>query len=154
MNEINTSNLNLDGRFILTHIRDGEILDEFSIHNIITDAGKTEVAGLMLTDVGGTAFDYLEIGSGNTAETTSDTALEYPISRMAASGTRTTISSTNDTAQLQITFTNGTGSNWPVTEAGVFNASSAGTMLARKTFDVLNIADGDSLQLTYQVRVG
>jgi len=40
-----------------------------------------------------------------------------------------------------------------VTESAVLNASSAGTMLCRQTFSAINVADGDTLQITWKVTV-
>ena len=140
----------------LDHIRDGVIIDTREYHNMIVDAGKALVAGLMLTDVGGTAFDYIAIGTGVVAEDHTDTALGTEISsgggsRTAGTGTRVTTTYTNDTAQLVVTF-NFTAS-FAVTESGVFNAASGPTMLCRKTFSAINVGNGDSLQVTWKIVV-
>lgn len=140
----------------LKHFRSGLLIGEYDYHNIVTNAGKAQVAGLMLTDVAGTAFDFIAIGTGTTGEVAGDTALQTEITtgggaRAAGTGTRVTTSVTNDTAQLQVTF-NFTAS-FAVTESGVFNASASGTMLARKTFSAINVVSGDSLQVTWKVQV-
>ena len=44
----------------------------------------------------------------------------------------------------------GTGA---VTEAGIFNAGSGGTMLCRTTFPAVNKASGDSIAITWVVTV-
>jgi len=145
-----------EANVFIDHIRDGEIIDHREYHNMISDAGKAIVAGLMLTDVGGTAFDYIAIGIGTTGETHLNTALESEIasgggSRVAGTGTRVTTNYTNDTAQLVVTY-NFTLS-FAVTESGVFNASSGPTLLCRKTFSAINVVNGDSLQVTWKVVV-
>jgi len=38
-----------------------------------------------------------------------------------------------------------------VTEAGIFSANVAGTLLARQVFGVITKAAGDSLQVTWQI---
>lgn len=125
--------------------------------NTITNAGLAEVAGLLTADVGGTAFDYIAIGTGTTAAAASDTALEYETHRIGGAdvtGSRVTTSVTNDTMQLVGTFSGYTGSE-AVTESGVLNAATGGTLLCRQTFSALNIdwAAGDSLQMTWKVQV-
>ena len=125
--------------------------------NGITNAGFAEVAGLLLTDVGGTAFDYIAIGTGTTAFDPTQTTLVTELSRKAGTGSRVTTSVTNDTAQLQAQFSSADGLSGTsaVTESGVFNASSGGTMLCRQTFSALNIDwdAGDTLTVTWKIQV-
>jgi hypothetical protein len=125
--------------------------------NGITNAGMAEVAGLITLDVGGTAFDYIAIGTGTTSFDPTQTALVTEIKRKAGTGSRTTTSVTNDTAQYVTTFSSADGLSGTsaVTESGVFNASTGGTMLCRQTFSALNInwSAGDTLQVTWKVQV-
>jgi len=149
----------LKGNFDILHFdADGNLIDERHGSNVITNAGIAEVASLILTDNPGTAtaFDYIAIGTGTTAEGATDTALETEITtgggeRAASTGTLVTTTVTDDTAQLQHTFS--FTSTFAVTEAGILNAASAGTLLCRKTFSAVNVASGDSLQVTYKVQV-
>jgi len=118
----------------------------------ITNTGMAEVAGIILTDVGGTAFDFVGIGTGTTAESAAHTDLITPVKRKAGTGTRVTTAVTNDTAQLVATFSSAdtlSGSS-AIAEAGVFNAVSGGTMLFRKIFTAktVNWDDGDTLEVT------
>jgi len=145
-----------EANLFIDHIRDGEVIDHREYHNMITDAGKAIVSGLMLLDIGGTAFDYIAIGTGTTGEAHTDTQLETEISsgggsRTAGTGTQVTTTYTNDTAQLVVTF-NFT-SSFAVTESGVFNAASGPTILCRKTFSAINVGNGDSLQVTWKIVV-
>ena len=57
---------------------------------------------------------------------------------------------TNDTAQVTKTFT--VTGTFAVTEAGLLNASSAGTLLCRQVFSAVNVLNGDSLQITWKVQ--
>lgn len=114
--------------------------------------GMAQVAGLILTDVGGTAFDYVGIGTGTTPPTADDEDLETPVKRKAGTGTRETTTFTNDTSKLVATFSkddtlSGTSN---ISEIGVFTAESAGVMLFRKTFTAksVNWDDGDTLEAT------
>jgi len=146
----------IKGWFTLRHIRNGDVIEERTINNTIVNAGLAQVAGLLLTDFGGTAFDYIAIGIGTTGATVTDTTLESEIStgggeRGTAVGTRITTSVANDTAQLVTTFTF-TGS-FAVTESGIFNDASAGTMLSRQTFGAINVSSGDSIEVTWKIQV-
>ena len=122
--------------------------------NTMTNAGFAEVAGLMVSDVGGTAFDYIAIGTGTTGASASDTALETETHREAATGSRTTTSVSNDTAKWVATFSGYSGSE-AVTESGVLNAGTGGTLLCRQVFSAVNVDwdAGDSLQITWKVQV-
>ena len=114
--------------------------------------GMANVAGLILTDVGGSAFDFIGIGTGDTAPTADDTDLETSVKRKTGTGTRVTTTFTDDTAQIVVTFAaadtlSGTDA---ITEAGVFTLVAAGIMLFRKTFTAksVNWDDGDTLEVT------
>ena len=132
-------------RVILT-VRDkeGKVKQEYDSgwrENGLTNAGFAEVAGLITLDVGGTAFDYIAIGTGTTAFDPTQTALVTEIKRKAGTGSRVTTTVTNDTHQLVTTFSSADGltGTSAVTESGEFNASTGGTMLDRQTFSALNI---------------
>ena len=145
--------INIKGKFILKKFdADGKLVDKREVDNVITNMGKQEVAGLICADQASsyTAFDYIAVGTGTTAASASDTALEAETSREAATGTLTTTSVTNDTMQLVASFT---GISATITEAGVFNASSGGTMLARQTFSGISLTSSDTLEVTYKVQV-
>lgn len=148
-------------RVILRHLdREGNLVDERDTgwhSNTLTNAGFAEVAGLITADVGGTAFDYIAIGTGTTPPSATDTALQSETHRIggaSVTGTRVTTSVANDTMQLVGTFSGYTGTE-AVTESGVLNASSGGVLLCRQTFSALNInwGAGDSLQVTWRVQV-
>jgi hypothetical protein len=158
---ISKDKMTISDRLILEHRdKDGNLMarrDSGWSPNGITNAGFAEVAGLLLTDVGGTDFDYVAIGTGTTAFDPAQTALVTETKRKAGTGTRVTTIVANDTAQLQVTFAaadtlSGTDA---ITESGGFNAAAAGTMLCRQTFAALNLNwdAGDSLQVTWKVQV-
>lgn len=137
--------------------KDGNLKEHRIIKNTITTVGKAEVAGLMLTDIGtgATSFDYIAIGTG----TASATALGSEIASGGGerrgganvTGTRITTTTTNDTAQWVTTFT--FTSSFAVTEEGIFNDASAGTMLASQTFAAVNVVSGDTLQITHKIQI-
>lgn len=131
----------------------GELKNEMVISNLVVNAGLAGAASRINGAGAEAAFTFIELGTGTTAANATDTALETAITtgggaRAAATASRVTTTVTNDTAQLLNTF-NFTAS-FAITESGVLNATSAGTMLARQVFSVINVTNGDSLQITWK----
>jgi len=123
----------------------GDIIDRREVDNLVVTAGKNFVASRM----GGASADvmsHMAIGTGTTAAAAGDTTL-------ATESARTTLTSTtatdNDIVYVD-TFAAGTGTG-AITEAGVLNASSGGTLLCRTVFSVINKGANDSLTITWTV---
>jgi hypothetical protein len=134
--------------------KDGAVKEVRRGKNVITNAGKAQVAGL-INGVVTTPFRYIAIGTGTTAPAATDTALATETHRkLADSVSRATTNVDNDTALLVATFSGYTGTE-AVTESGVFDASSGGNMLCRQTFSAINVdwGAGDSLQITWKIVV-
>lgn len=124
--------------------------------NLVTTAGKAGVAGRIGGSGSPAAFTYIAIGTGTTAAAVGDTTLQTEIStgggsRAAATVSLTTTDTTNDTARAVVTFS--FTSTFAVTEAGLLNASSSGTLLNRQVFTAVNVVSGDSLQVTIDIDV-
>ena len=131
----------------------GNFLD---ISNLVTSAGKAGVASRINGSGAEAVFTYIAVGTGVGAADVGDTTLGTEtttsgLNRQAGTASRSTTDVTDDTAELTKTFTV-TGSV-AVTESGVLNASSAGTLLARQVFSAVNVANGDSLQVTWKFDV-
>jgi len=121
------------------------------IPNMVVDAGIAWIAYLLM-DATPTHFTHGAIGSGTTAPAAGNTALETQLgSREVAALSRITTSITNDTAKYICTFT--ATAPWAVTEYGTFTAATAGTMLNRVTFSVINLDTSDELEFTYKAQV-
>jgi hypothetical protein len=135
--------LKMKGRLTIS-IND-EVVQE--IDNLVVTAGKAYVAS-RIKDTSATAMSHMGIGTGTTAAAASDTALVSEAARTAL--TSTTVS-TNTVVYVD-TFGAGTGTG-AITEAGVFNASSGGTMLCRTVFSVVNKGADDSMTITWTITV-
>jgi len=151
----NRDGLKLRGAFRLRVFRAGALVVERLGRNLIVSAGKAAIAGLA-NGLHADPFAYIALGTGTTAPDAADTTLETEITtnggeRALATLSQVTTDVTNDTAQLVKTFAI-TG-NLDVTEAGVFDAVAVGTMLCRHTFAVINLVNGDSLEVTYKLDV-
>jgi len=123
----------------------GETVKE--VDNLVVTAGKGFVASRM-KDATTTAMTHMAIGTGSTAAAVSNTALGSQSARTTL--TSTTVSGADIT--YVDTFPAGTGTG-AITEAGLFNASSSGTMLCRTVFDVVNKGASDSMTITWTVTV-
>lgn len=130
----------------------GEVKDSREIKNLVVTSGKTFIAAAILktTTNSPAAMTHMELGTGTTAAAVGDTALQTALasSRVALSSAT---SSTNVTTYVA-SFPAGTGTG-AVTEAGVFNASSAGTMLCRTVFSVVNKGANDAMTITWAITV-
>ena len=135
--------LKLTGK--LTIAINDEIVQE--VPNLVVTAGKGYVASRM-KDTSATAMSHMAIGTGSTAAAAGNTALGSESARTAL--TSTTVSSA-DIVYVD-TFAAGTGTG-AITEAGLFNASSGGTMLCRTVFSVVNKGASDSMTVTWTVTV-
>jgi len=129
----------------------GRWSDERVVSNLVTDAGKAGVASRINGAGGEAVFEYIALGTGTTAAAAGDTSLVVETHRELATSSRVTTDVTDDTAELVNTF-NFTASH-AITESGVLNASTTGTLLARQVFSAINVADGDSLQVTWDFDV-
>jgi hypothetical protein len=126
-----------------------------TIKNLMTNAGFALVAGRLNGSGSPAAATYIAVGTGTNAAAAADTALQTEtttsgLGRAAGSVSLVTTTVTNDTAQIVVTFT--VTGIVAVTESGVFNASSAGTLLCRQVFSAITTANGDSLQITWKIK--
>lgn len=129
---------------------------------MIVNAGRPVVSA-RLYGTASAAFSSIGMGTGTTAVTATDTTLQtgvtaggagdsgvhvLPAASVTPSSVTTTV--TNDTAQFQGTVS--ITATIAVTESGVFNADTAGTMLARQVFSAVNVISGDSIQFTWKIK--
>lgn len=133
--------LKMKGKLVIE--LNGEVVQE--IDNLVVTVGKNFVASRM---VGATpaVMSHMAIGTGATAAAAGDTTLQTEAARVAlTSGTAST-----NVATYVATFPAGTGTG-AITEAGILNASSGGTLLARTVFSVINKGASDSMTITWTV---
>lgn len=104
----------------------------------------------------GTAPKYIGWGTGTTTAAVSQTALVTEAAPTTGGGrtngteSRTTGAQTND--QYTVTGTVTAGGTLAITEAGLFDAVSAGNMLIRSDFAAVNVVSGDSIAFTFNLR--
>ncbi len=117
------------------------------VPNLVVTDGKEYVASRM-KDTTKTAMSHMAIGTGSTAAAAGDAALGSQASRNTL--TSTTVSGAAVTYVATFSAGEGTGA---ITEAGLFNASSAGDMLCRTVFAVVNKGSSDSMTISWTVTV-
>lgn len=143
-------NIKMTGELKLTLTNEkGDVTKEVIVPNTVVTAGKGFIASRM-KDATATAMSHMELGTGSTGAVVANTTLETIIASSRTALTSSTVT-TNSVAYVA-TFGAGVGTG-AVTEAGIFNASSAGTMLCRTTFSVINKAAADTLGITWTVTV-
>lgn len=136
----------------------GHFVDKMVVSNLITTVGVSGIAARINGSGSPAAYTYIALGTGATAAADANTQLEAEITtsggaRATATVTLQTTDTAGDTAQLQLTFNFTTGASFAITESGVLNAASTGTLLARQVFSAINVASGDSLQVTWKFDV-
>lgn len=106
--------------------------------NFVTDQLQTE------TSVFGD-FKYHDAGVGTTAEANGDTGIETTDGESRATGTQTESAANAYRSVGTISYT----STKAVTEHGLFNDTTTGTLMDRTVFSAINVVSGDSIQFTY-----
>lgn len=136
-------NLQMKGRLAIAI--NGEVVQE--VPNLVVTTGKNFVASRM-KDTTEDAMSHMAIGTSTTAPANGDTTLGSEADRNAL--TSTTV--TNNEIAYVASFGAGEGTG-AITEAGLFNAVTGGTMLCRTVFSVVNKGASDSMTITWTVTV-
>jgi hypothetical protein len=126
----------------------GEIVEQLAANTVMT-VGKNFTASRMV-GVASNVMSHMALGSSSANPTDpAQTALGAELGRVALTA------STATTNVVTYTATFGTGvATGAVTEAGIFNATPAGTMLCRVVFAVVNKGANDTIAITWTVTVG
>ena len=137
---------------IVLYDENGVVKETRECDNLVVTVGKGYVTSRMI-GASATVMGYMEVGTGTTAAAAGQTALVTVVSgsRTAlTSSAQATSSTANDSVTYVATFAAGTGTG-ALTEAGIFNASSAGTLLCRTVFSVVNKGASDAMTITWTV---
>lgn len=125
----------------------GNVKDERTIKNLVVTTGKGFIASRMV-DASASTMSHMAVGSSSTAAANADSALGGELGRAAL----TSSSASGAVVTYVASFAAGVGTG-AVVEAGVFNASSSGTMLCRTTFAVVNKGANDGMSITWTITV-
>lgn len=126
---------------------DGAVKETRTIENLVVTAGKNFMASRVAAGTP-TAMSEMALGTGTTAAAVTDTALQAEIGRVALSSLTASGNVITHTASFGAGVATGA-----VTEAGIFNDPTAGVMLARTTFAVVNKGANDTMTVTWTVTI-
>jgi hypothetical protein len=108
--------------------------------NFVVDQLQTE------TSVFGD-FKYHDSGVGTTAENVTDTAMETTDGESRSTGSQTETSANIYRSVGTISYT----TTKAITEHGLFNDATTGTLMDRTVFSAVNVINGDSIAFTYSI---
>lgn len=128
----------------------GEVKVDRLEKNLVVTVGKTWIASRM-ADAASNVMGWMAIGTSSTSPIIGDTTLGTEIARVATTVSGGTPSA--NTVTYVAVFPAGTGTG-ALVEAGIFNASSSGTMLSRTTYSTINKGAGDVMTVTWVITVG
>lgn len=131
---------------------DGELKDKREINNLVVTVGRYYIAHRMINLSQPTAMTHMALGSSSTAAAAGDTTLGTELGRVGLTGGAGTVAANSNSVVYTATFPAGTATG-TVREAGILNAASAGTLLARTTFGDVTKAAADSLAVTWTVSI-
>jgi len=143
-----TESIALKGNLNIVVLDENQNIKESrEVKNLVVAAGKNFISQRMTSNTTA-VMSHMAIGTANVAPTTSDTALGTQVARVPLDSATVT----NNTITYVSTFGIGVGPG-PITEAGIFNDPSAGSMLCRTRFDVVNKGNSDIIVITWNVTV-
>jgi len=125
--------------------RTGKKIGEIKTHNKVVDAGLNLIRSFMAGN-SPTEPTHLAIGTGTTAPTKEDTALETEVFR-------DTFTQTQEPETGKVTYkyylASGDANSNNISEAGLLNADSGGTLYARATFEADEKTDAEAWTFTW-----
>tara|TARA_R110000822_G_scaffold310366_3_gene442856 strand:+ start:1549 stop:1998 length:450 start_codon:yes stop_codon:yes gene_type:complete len=122
----------------------GEVKETREIKNLVVTTGLGFICSRMAGTSSG-VMSHMGLGSGSTAASASDTDLGSILGSREALDSST---ASANTIQYIASYSQGSATG-AVTEAGIFNASSSGTMLCRTVFPVINKSSDDTISVTW-----
>ncbi len=113
---------------------------------VVTDAFVAFVVDQLQTETSVFGdFKFHDSGVGSTAEAAANTAMETTDGESRATGTQTESAANAYRSVGTISYT----TTKAITEHGLFNDATAGTLMDRSVFSAINVVSGDSIQFTY-----
>lgn len=113
---------------------------------VVTDAFVAFVVDQLQTETSVFGdFKFHDSGVGTTAEAAGNTAMETTDGESRATGSQTESAANAYRSVGTISYT----TTKAITEHGLFNDATAGTLMDRSVFSAINVVNGDSIQFTY-----
>lgn len=148
MNKI--ENLLLRGQLnIVVTDQTGKIKETRDVTNLVVNTGLGYITSRMV-GTASSVMSHMAVGSNNTAAAAANTDLGNLLGSRKALDSTTISGANNESVVYVCTFSAGEGTG-AITEAGIFNASTSGTMLCRTVFAVVNKAAADTMVITWTI---
>ena len=125
----------------------GNIKQTIMVPNLVVTVGKTFIASRMVGTSAAT-MSHMAIGTSSTTPAAANTTLGAEAGRV----TLASATSSTNVVSYSATFGAGTGTG-AIVEAGILNAGTAGTLLCRTTFSVINKGANDTLTINWNVTI-
>jgi hypothetical protein len=126
--------------------KDGNIKESREINNLVVSSGLEFICSRMAGTSAG-VMSHMALGSGTTAASAGQTDL---VSILGSREALDSTSASSNTITYVSSFEAGEGTG-AVTEAGIFNAASSGTMLCRTVFPAVNKQADDTMSVTWTI---
>lgn len=128
----------------------GQVKENIVVPNLVVSAGKEWIAARMKDGGQPDQMSHMAIGADSTMPVVGNTTLGSELGRVSLTTAGGTVSGAVVTYEATFPANTGTGA---VTEAGIFNDVTSGTMLCRTKFDVVNKGADDTLSITWTVTI-
>lgn len=126
----------------------GDIKEDVHVDNLVVTVGKEYIASRMKETGRQDEMSHMAVGSDDTTPVIGDTVLALEESRSPLDTIGGTVNGTD--VVYEATFSAG---DLTLTEAGIFNDPTAGTLLCRTTFNAINKGEDDSVAITWTFSV-
>lgn len=126
----------------------GEVTQDVTVKNLVVDTGLNLLVS-RITNSTGAVLSHMSIGTGTNAAAANNTTLQTELAGARVAFTSAVV--TGASVVYSAAFGAGVGTG-AITEAGLFNAASAGTMFSRTVFPVVNKQAEDSMTITWTIQ--
>lgn len=133
---------------IVVRDKDGKVKDTRQVNNLIVNFGLNFITSRMTANTA-TVMSHMGIGTGSANPDATNISLG---SQAGSRETLDTITVTNNQIEYTAIFEAGDQTGL-ITEAGIFNAASSGTMLCRSTFGGITKNSDDNMTIVWTITV-
>ena len=136
--------------FITVYDENHNVKETRDITNLVVFTGKahiaSRVAGILTGE--GALISHVGVGTGITAPLSTDTTLGSQLGSRSSA----TLTHVNGTNTINVTSSI-SGVTGQITEIGMFNALTGGTMVCRTTFVAISMLSTDSLGISWTITI-
>lgn len=124
-------------------------LDIRVVHGCVTDAFVNALVDTLQSSVASFSdFKYHDSGTGTAGESAADTGLGTPCGESRDTGTQAEGATANIYKSVATHTYSG---SFAITEHGLFNAATSGTLLDRTKFAAVNVSNEEKIEFTYEL---